>query len=69
MRIISDAIGVPLSIIMPAEIGHTNIQARGDTISEMLTTLKPEPSTEKIELTEEQKSYDPLNDRAIIPWQ
>lgn len=33
MRIVSDASGVPLEVVMPTEIGHTNIQAEGTTIA------------------------------------
>ncbi|KAJ5641228.1 hypothetical protein N7490_005228 [Penicillium lividum] len=69
MRIVSDASGVPLEVVMPTEIGHTNIQAEGATITEMISNLKVEPSVEKIELSLEDRAYDPLKDEAsIIPW-
>lgn len=70
MRIVSDASGVPLEVVMPTEIGHTNIQAEGSTIAEMASNLKVEPSVEKLELSPEDRAYDPLKDEtSIIPWQ
>lgn len=70
MRIVSEAVGVPLEVVMPTEIGHTNIQVEGTTIAEMASNLKPEPAVEKIELSAEDRAYDPLKDAsAIIPWQ
>lgn len=70
MRIVSEAVGVPLDVIMPTEIGHTNIQVEGTTVSEMTKKLKVEPTAEKVELTVEERAYDPLKDAsAIIPWQ
>lgn len=51
MRIVSDASGVPLEVVMPTEIGHTNIQAEGATVAEMVSNLKIEPSVEKLELS------------------
>ncbi|GAM44045.1 hypothetical protein TCE0_060r19354 [Talaromyces pinophilus] len=69
MRIVSEAVGVPLDVIMPTEIGHTNIQVEGTTVSEMTKKLKVEPTAEKVELTVEERAYDPLKDAsAIIPW-
>ncbi|GKZ27125.1 hypothetical protein AbraIFM66951_004156 [Aspergillus brasiliensis] len=69
MKIVSEACGVPLDVIMPTEIGHTNIQVEGTTISEMCSNLKVEPSVEKVDLSPEERSYDPLKDRSsIIPW-
>ncbi|KAJ6002581.1 hypothetical protein N7451_005128 [Penicillium sp. IBT 35674x] len=69
MRIVSDASGVPLEVVMPTEIGHTNIQAEGATIAEMISNLKVEPSVEKLELSPEERAYDPLKDEtSIIPW-
>lgn len=70
MRIVSEAVGVPLEIVMPTEIGHTNIQVEGSTMDEMKQNLKIEPSSEKVELTAADRAYDPLKDSsAIIPWQ
>lgn len=68
-RIVSEAAGVPLSIIMRTEIGHTNIQGHGSTVDEMLVELSVEPDATKVELTEEEKAYDPLVGESIIPWQ
>ncbi|KAJ5947016.1 hypothetical protein N7466_000031 [Penicillium verhagenii] len=69
MRIVSDASGVPLEVVMPTEIGHTNIQAEGATIAEMVSNLKVEPSVEKVELSPAERAYDPLKDEtSIIPW-
>lgn len=70
MRTVSEAVGVPLEVVMPTEIGHTNIQVEGTTIAEMASNLKPEPAVEKLELSLGDRAYDPLKDAsAIIPWQ
>jgi hypothetical protein len=70
MRILCEAMGVPLDVIMPTEIGHTNIQVEGATVSEMTKNLNVEPTAEKVELTVEERAYDPLKDvSTIIPWQ
>jgi hypothetical protein len=69
MRIISDAVETPLEIIMPLEIGHTNVQTKGDTMEAMKAELKPEPSLETVELSEADKLYNPLDEDSIIPWQ
>jgi hypothetical protein len=70
MRIVSEAVGVPLEVVMPTEIGHTNIQVQGTTIAEMAGSLKIEPTVENIELSPEDRAYDPLKDKSsIIPWQ
>lgn len=62
--------GIPLDVIMPTEIGHTNIQVEGATVSEMTKNLNVEPTAEKVELTVEERAYDPLKDvSTIIPWQ
>lgn len=70
MRIVSEACGVPLEVVMPTEIGHTNVQVEGASVSEMCSNLKVEPSVEKLELSPEDRTYDPLKDKSsIIPWQ
>lgn len=70
MAVLSEAVGVPLSIIMQAEIGHTNIQTNGCTMNEMLCDLTVEPQTTKVPLgKEEEQNYDPLSASSIIPWQ
>lgn len=70
MKIVSEAVGVPLEVVMPTEIGHTNIQVEGTTIAHMASNLKVEPVVEKVKLSDEERSYDPLkDDTAIIPWQ
>lgn len=70
MGIVSEAMGVPLDVIMPTEIGHTNIQVEGATISQMTEKLNIEPTVEKVELSAEERAYDPLKDTSsIIPWQ
>jgi hypothetical protein len=70
MRIVSEAIGVPLEVVMPTEIGHTNIQVQGTTIAEMASNLRVEPTAETLELSPEDRAYDPLTDKSsIIPWQ
>ncbi|KAJ5165237.1 uncharacterized protein N7500_007067 [Penicillium coprophilum] len=69
MRIVSEAAGVPLEVVMPTEIGHTNIQVEGTTVAEMTSNLKAEPAVEKVELSSEDRTYNPLKDAsAIIPW-
>lgn len=70
MAIVSEAVGVPLEVIMPTEIGHTNIQVEGNTVTEMTSNLRVEPVVEKLELSAEDRGYDPLKDKnSIIPWQ
>lgn len=54
---------------MSCELGHTNIQTKGGTISEMLSELDVEPQTTKVPLTDEERAYDPLKASSIIPWQ
>ncbi|KAJ5883508.1 uncharacterized protein N7473_010394 [Penicillium subrubescens] len=69
MSIVSEVMGVPLNVVMPTEIGHTNVQVEGATVSEMTRKLKVEPSVEKVELSAEERAYNPLKDAsAIIPW-
>jgi len=67
--VLSEAAGVPLSIVMQMEIGHTNIQTSGKTMDEMISGLTVDPQTTKVPLTEEERAYDPLNSSSIIPWQ
>ena len=69
LRIVSGVVGVPLEVIMPIEMGHTNVQVEGATVEEMTSKLRVEPAVEKVELSAEERAYDPLNDSAIIPWQ
>jgi hypothetical protein len=66
--VLSEAAGVPLSIVMQMEIGHTNIQTSGKTMDEMISGLTVDPQTTKVPLTEEERAYDPLNSSSIIPW-
>ncbi|KIW18549.1 hypothetical protein PV08_02837 [Exophiala spinifera] len=68
IRLLSEAAGVPLRIVMPTEIGHTNIQTKGGTIGEMVSELSVEPQTTKVPLTDEDRAYDPLKTSTIIPW-
>ncbi|OQE92509.1 hypothetical protein PENNAL_c0007G02178 [Penicillium nalgiovense] len=69
MSIVSEAVGVPLEVVMPTEIGHTNIQVEGTTIAQMASNLRVEPAVEKVKLSDEERSYNPLkDDSAIIPW-
>ncbi|PLB47804.1 hypothetical protein P170DRAFT_456552 [Aspergillus steynii IBT 23096] len=69
MRIVSEVAGVPLEVVMPAEIGHTNIQVEGDTVAEMASKLQVEPAVEKVDVSPEEREYDPLSDdAAVIPW-
>lgn len=70
LQSLSDAAGVPLSIVMPTEIAHTNIQTSGDGIEEMKAELRAEPDNTKVPLTEEQKAYHPLKaaSGSIFPW-
>lgn len=68
-RIVSEVAGVPLSVIMPTEMGHTNIQTSGKTVEEALKEIKVELRGEKVEITDAQKEYDPLKENSVIPWQ
>ena len=69
LRIVSDAAGLPLSIIMRTEIGHTNIQTSGSTLEEMIAELSVEPDRTKLPLSEEEKAHNPLQTNSVIPWQ
>lgn len=66
-EIVRKALNMPVDIIMPMEIGHTNIQVMGDDCS--LDRLTAEPSLESMSLTDEELSYDPLSAGSVIPWQ
>ncbi|KAF1983144.1 hypothetical protein K402DRAFT_339024 [Aulographum hederae CBS 113979] len=70
MQIVSETIGVPLEIVMPLEIGHTNIQTRSDSVDvkAMVDELGPEPLNEPVELSDADREYDPLKVDSIIPW-
>lgn len=67
LKIVRDALGVDVDIIMPYEVGHTNIQLASPEMP--LEQLKVEPPSESVALTEEQKNYDPLSADSVIPWQ
>lgn len=69
LKLVSDAAGVPLSIVMRTEIGHTNIQTAGSSVGEMIEHLSIEPDRTKLVLNDEEKAYNPLNSKSIIPWQ
>jgi hypothetical protein len=66
-KIVSEVAGIPLTVVMPIEMGHTNIQTNSSTIEEMMRELQVEPSTQRVEMTEE-ANYDPLAD-SVVPWQ
>jgi len=68
-QLLSEAADVPLKIVMSTEIGHTNIQTKGGSVSEMVSQLNVEPQTTKVPLTDEDRAYDPLKGSSIIPWQ
>ncbi|KNG88183.1 hypothetical protein ANOM_004231 [Aspergillus nomiae NRRL 13137] len=67
MRIVSEVAGVPLTIIMPIEIGHTNIQTAGCTVDDLMKELEVEPKASSVCMVE-QDGYDPLRESAVIPW-
>ncbi|RFU31897.1 hypothetical protein B7463_g4419, partial [Scytalidium lignicola] len=67
IRLVSDAMGLPLSVIMSTEIGHTNIQTEGKNLEEMISMLNVEPDQTKVELTEEEKAHDPLQS-TLVGW-
>lgn len=67
LKVIRDALGVNVDIIMPYEIGHTNIQLASPDMP--LEDLQAIPQVSPIALTEEQKCYDPLAGDSVIPWQ
>ncbi|KAK5030126.1 hypothetical protein LTR13_008439 [Exophiala sideris] len=67
-QLLSEAADVPLKIVMSTEIGHTNIQTKGGSVSEMVSQLNVEPQTTKVPLTDEDRAYDPLKGSSIIPW-
>ncbi|KIX06183.1 uncharacterized protein Z518_04157 [Rhinocladiella mackenziei CBS 650.93] len=68
LQAISDAAGVSLSVVMPTEMAHTNIQTSGSTVEDMVAELKVEPDTTKLPLTDEDRTYDPLKAKSVIPW-
>jgi hypothetical protein len=68
MRIVSEVADVPLAIIMPTEIGHTNIQVTGNTVDDLIRELDVEPRRSFV-YTNEQRNYDPLKANSVIPWQ
>jgi hypothetical protein len=61
-RIVSKMAGIPLSVVMPIEIGHTNIQTSSSTIEEMMLGLR------RVEIIGE-ASYDPSTVDSVAPWQ
>lgn len=65
--LVSKTLGVDLEVMMPMEMGHTNVQITGD--SSDLQHLRGPPTMEKTPLTEEQKAYNPLSSGSVIPWQ
>lgn len=67
LKIIRDTLGVNVDIIMPYEIGHTNIQLASPDMP--LKNLQAEPQISPIALTAEQKNYEPLAADSVIPWQ
>lgn len=67
LKIIRNALGVNVDIIMPYEIGHTNIQLASPDMP--LEHLQAEPQISPIALTDEQRNYDPLAADSVIPWQ
>jgi len=68
-RIVCQALGVSVEVIMDLEMGHTNIQVSADDAGDdVLGNLTVEPSTEARELTEAEKNYDPLGADSVIPW-
>lgn len=69
LKIIQDIAGVPLVPVIPYEIGQTNIQAKGDSVEEMVQELADEPSMATHEPTEDERLFDPLKGKSIIPWQ
>ncbi|GAB1194502.1 hypothetical protein APSETT444_003748 [Aspergillus pseudonomiae] len=64
MRIVSEVAGVPLTIIMPIEIGHTNIQTAGCTVDDLMRELDVEPKANSV-CMDEQDGYDPLRESAV----
>lgn len=67
MKIVSEVAGVPLTIIMPTEIGHTNIQSPGCTVDELIKELEVEPRA-KCSFMDEDMAHAQLGASAVIPW-
>ncbi|RAQ71267.1 hypothetical protein COH20_003454 [Aspergillus flavus] len=65
MRIVSEVAGVPLTIIMPTEIGHTNIQTAGGTVDDLMRELDVEPRANCV-CVDEQNGYDPLRETVLM---
>jgi len=59
-RIISEVAGISLTVVMPIEMDHTNIQTSSSTIQEM--------SSQRVETTAEEANYDRLAADSVVPW-
>jgi hypothetical protein len=68
-RIISEVAGISLTVVMPIEMGHTNIQTSSSTIQEMMPEFQIEPSSQRVETTAEEANYDRLAADSVVPWQ
>ena len=69
LKMIAEVAGVSLVPVINTEIGHTNIQANGSTVEEMIQELAVEPLPKACRMTEEQERFDPLASQSIQPWQ
>ncbi|KAG8625261.1 hypothetical protein KVT40_007012 [Elsinoe batatas] len=67
LAIMSAILGTKVDVVMPTEIGHTNIQVTGD--GDVLEQLSVEPTTAKYSPAgQEEEAYDPLSGSSVIPW-
>lgn len=67
-RVISEALGVQLSAVMPIELGHTNIQVQGDAVEEMVKGLHVEPVAQQVDVLNPEDEGSPT-ENSVIPWQ
>lgn len=67
LAIMSEILGTQVDVIMPTEIGHTNIQVTG--AGDVLEQLSIQPQAGPCTPPEKDESYDPLSGASVIPWQ
>jgi hypothetical protein len=70
LGILSDLMQVPLVPVFKIEEGFVSVQTTSSTdIEEMKKEVSIAPDHRPIEVTQEERAYDPLKAGSIIPWQ
>ncbi|KAI9740161.1 MAG: hypothetical protein M1834_004739 [Cirrosporium novae-zelandiae] len=67
VRIVSEAMGTPLVPIFKLEEGFVSVQTKSTNFQDMMKEISIEPLVGKVELTEEEKNFNPLA-ASTIPW-